>query len=151
MTIETIEMKNEGRLRQPGVRAWLRLMRIYQRIERVAGDHVRQYGLSLAQFYVLTHVGAAPGLVQQALADGLLVTKGNIVQLLDRMELSGLIERRREGRANRLYLTPTGQALYDTVVPMHEEVIAQQFDTLDAHERLQLLRLLRKLDRRLPG
>src|SRR3954468_18752130 len=118
----TLEASHQGRLRQPGARAWLRLMRIYQRIERVASDHVRGYGLSLAQFYVLTHVGAAPGIVQQHLADGLVVTKGNIVQLLDRMEASGLLERRREGRANRLFLTPTGQTLFDEVVPEHEAV-----------------------------
>ena len=145
----TIETGQQGRLRQPGVRAWLRLMRIYQRIERVASDHVRGHGLSLAQFYVLTHVGAAPGMVQQELADGLLVTKGNVVQLLDRMEASGLLERRREGRANRLYLTPTGQRLFDEVAPQHEAVIAQQFDALTADERFALLGLLRKLDRRL--
>jgi DNA-binding MarR family transcriptional regulator len=124
-------------------------MRIYQRVERVASDHVRSYGLSLAQFYVLSHVGAAPGMVQQELADGLLVTKGNVVQLLDRMEANGLIERRREGRANRLYLTQVGQRLFDEVVPEHEAVIARQFDGLTADERLTLLSLLRKLDRRL--
>ena len=137
------------RLRDPGVRAWLRLMRTYQKIERAAAQQLREYGLSLAQFYVLTHVGAAEGLVQQELADGLLVTKGNIVQLLDRLEASDLLERRREGRSNRLYLTPAGRSLYDRIIPPHEAMIAQQFRGLTSEERRQLHRLLRRLDQTL--
>jgi DNA-binding MarR family transcriptional regulator len=137
------------RLRDPGVRAWLRLMRVYQKIERAATQQLRECGLSLAQFYVLAHVGAAEGLVQQQLADGLLVTKGNVVQLLDRLEAGGLLERRRDGRTNRLYLTPDGRALYDRIIPSHEAVIAQQFGTLTPEERRELHRLLRRLDQTL--
>src|SRR3712207_8018674 len=59
---------------------------------------------SNAQFDVLAHVGAAEGITQQQLADSLLVTKGNIAQLLDRMQKRGLIERRPQGRINRLFL-----------------------------------------------
>jgi DNA-binding MarR family transcriptional regulator len=137
------------RLRDPGVRAWLRLMRVYQQIERAATQQLRECGLTLAQFYVLAHVGAAEGMVQQELADGLLVTKGNVVQLLDRLEASDLLERRREGRSNRLYLTPAGRALYDRVIPPHEGVIAEQFQGLSVEERRQLQRLLQRLDQSL--
>src|SRR5215208_8070169 len=89
--------------------AWLRLARVFQKIDQAAAEHLRQFDLNLAQFDVLARVGAAEGLMQQEVANSLLVTKSNVAQLLDRMERTGLVERRPEGRANRLYLTPKGR------------------------------------------
>jgi DNA-binding MarR family transcriptional regulator len=103
----------------------------------------------MAQFDVLAHVGAAPGITQQELADSLLVTKGNVCQLLDRMERVDLLQRQQQGRANRVYLTPRGQELYEQIVPAHEAMIEQHFLALSPSERGALLSILRKLDRSL--
>jgi DNA-binding MarR family transcriptional regulator len=46
-------------------------------------------GLNNAQFDVLAHVGAVEGMTQQELADSILVTKGNVALLLDRVEGRG--------------------------------------------------------------
>jgi DNA-binding MarR family transcriptional regulator len=110
---------------------------------------MRCKGLTMAQFDVLAHVGVSPGLTQQELADSLLVTKGNVCQLLDRMEKGDLIERRSEGRANRLFLTDQGQDLFRRVVPEHEDDIVEKFEALTPGEQAQLLDLLRKLDQSL--
>ena len=88
-------------------------------------------------------------MTQQELAESLLVTKGNVCQLLDRMESSGLLERRQEGRSNRLYLTEKGQGLFEQVVPDHEDSIARHFAALSSSEQRTLLEILRKLDRSL--
>ncbi len=136
-------------LRQPAVLAWLRLIRVCHKIERIGSEHLRRWGLSPAQFDVLAHVGAAEGITQQELADSLLVTKGNVCQLLDRMAQSGWLVRRQVGRANRLYLTDSGRALFAEVVPAHEALIAEQLKTLSPAEQLQLLALLRRVDRAL--
>jgi len=133
------------------VLAWLRLARVFQKLEQRGAEHLRPWDLSPAQFDVLAHVGAAPGITQQELADALLVTKGNVCQLLNRMERSGLIVRRQEGRANRLFLTECGQRLFAEVVPAHEAFLARQIASLSPEEQVQLLGLLRKLDRALGG
>jgi DNA-binding MarR family transcriptional regulator len=127
--------------------AWLRLMRVFQKVDRVSGEWLRAWDLSVAQFDVLARVGAMEGIVQQQLADSLLVTKGNVCQLIDRMEGRGLILRRREGRTNRLFLTDEGRRLFDEVVPAHEAFIAERFSALSPVEQGQLHELLRKLDR----
>src|SRR5688500_19916067 len=88
------------------VLAWLRVARVFHKVEQAGAEHLRQFDLNLAQFDVLAHIGAAEGLTQQEVADSLLVTKSNVCQLLDRMERAGLVARRPEGRANRLHLTP---------------------------------------------
>ena len=126
--------------------AWLRLARVFQKVNRASTEHLRAWGLSLAQFDVIAQVGSAEGLTQQELADRLLVTKGNICQLLDRLEQHGLIRRRQEGRVNRLFLTDAGQRLYQQTVPAQEAFIAGQFAALAPAEQTQLLAILRKLD-----
>ena len=136
-------------LRSPGVVAWMRLARVFQRVERDWGEHLRGWDLNVAQFDVLAHVGASEGMTQQELADSLLVTKGNVCQLLDRMEGRGWISRRQEGRANRLFLTGKGRRLFDEVVPGHEALIAGRFSALSLEEQDQLHELLRKLDKAL--
>ena len=147
----TEERREDWGLRQPAVLAWLRIARVFQKVERASSEQLRCHGLSPAQFDVLAHVGAAEGITQQQLANALLVTKGNVCQLLDRMEVAGLLVRRQEGRANRLFLTDRGRRLFADIVPAHEALIAEQFSALSAEEQVQLLGLVRKLDRALEG
>ncbi|GER92171.1 MarR family transcriptional regulator [Dictyobacter vulcani] len=128
------------------VLAWLRIFRVFQKIDRMSDVHLRTWGLSTAQFDVLAHVGAAKGITQQELADRLLVTKGNISQLLDRMEKMGWLQRCQERRSNSLSLTEKGQELYERVVPAQEDMIATKFHGLSTAEISTLLGLLRKLD-----
>jgi DNA-binding MarR family transcriptional regulator len=133
-------------LRTPGVLAWLRLARVFEKVDRASAEHLRRWGLSVAQFDVLAQVGATEGLSQQELAAKLLVTKGNVTQLLDRMQRDGLIVRCQEGRTNCLFLTEKGHRLYEEVVPAQEAFIAARFAPLARREQMQLLGLLRTLD-----
>ncbi|HEX5414043.1 MAG TPA: MarR family transcriptional regulator [Chloroflexota bacterium] len=126
---------------------WLRLARVYQKVDRASVCNLRQYGLSVAQFDILARVGHAEGLSQQELADALLVTKGNICQLLDRMAETGLIVRRQEGRANHLFLTPAGRALYEKVLPEQEALVERLFGALAPAQQAELLALLRQVER----
>lgn len=139
----------EGSLRRPALLGWLRLARLFQKIDRASADYLRGWSLSVAQFDVLARLGAAEGMTQQQLADSLLVTKGNISQLLSKMERRGLIRRCREGRALRLFLTDEGRGLFRAVVPALEDRVVRQFAALSREEQGQLLALLRRADRAL--
>jgi len=131
------------------VLAWLRLLRVSQKVERDLARQLKLWGLNNAQFDVLAHVGAAEGITQQELADSLLVTKGNVAQLLGRMERRGLIERRSQGRTNRLFLTDEGRRTFTEVVPAHEALIDDRLSVLLEEDQKQLFELLRRLDRAL--
>jgi DNA-binding MarR family transcriptional regulator len=130
--------------------AWLRLARVFHKMDHALLADLRAHGLSLAQFDVLAHVGTAEGLTQQDLADRLLVTKGNVCQLIDRLEQSGLLIRRQDGRANRISLTDAGRRLSNAALPHHEALVARMLAALSPHEQRQLTALLRKLDQTLP-
>ena len=138
------------RPRNGEVLAWLRLVRVHQKVERVAMEHLRRWDLSVPHFNILAHVSATEGLTQQEFAAARLTTKGNLSQLLDQMERCRLIERVRDGRVKRVHVTEVGRRLLAEVVTEHEAVIAAQFRALAPVDRNRLLGLLRTLDHALP-
>ena len=146
MSQQTGSFQQARNVRRPGLLAWLRLVRVFQKVDRAATDSLRCRQLSPAQLDVLAKVGSSEGISQQELADALLVTKGNVCQLLDKMEASGLLERRPDGRVNRLFLTDQGRSVHDQVVPRHDELLTRQFGALSEEDQRELLRLLRQLD-----
>ncbi len=129
------------------VATWMRLVRVFHRVQGHETAALRAHDLSLAQFDVIAQVGRDEGVTQQVLADRLLVTKGNICQLLDRLVQRGLLVRQPDGRANRIVLTTAGRAVYAEVVPAQEAQMAALFAPLNADEQAQLRALLRKLER----
>src|SRR5438067_10839914 len=133
-------------VRAAGLLAWMRLARVFQKVDRVATESLRYRQLSPAQVDVLAKVGSSEGISQQELANALLVTKGNVCQLLDKMEGNGLLERRPDGRLNRLYLTQQGREVHDEVVPRHDVLLAEHLSALTDDEQRELLRLLRHVD-----
>lgn len=135
-----------ARVHRARVSTWMRLARFYHRLDRASGELLRQWDLSVAQFDVLAQIGAREGLSQQELADHLLVTKGNISQLLARMVRRGLVHRCQEGRAMALFLTDEGRALHQRVLPAQEALVARHFATLTRAELRALSASLRMLN-----
>src|SRR5258707_12112919 len=118
--------RNSG-LRRPSVLGWLHLMRISHRVLHAAASELKAYGLSNAQFDVLTQIGAAAGILQFDLAQRLFVTQGNVTQLIDKMEARGWIKSISKGGTKSLFLTPAGQKLFDQVVSVYQDFIVKQF------------------------
>jgi DNA-binding MarR family transcriptional regulator len=131
------------------LRTWLAIVNTYQRIEQRLGRVLEAAGLTLPQFDVLANLGMTEGITQQELADKLLVTKGNVVGLLDRMESADLVERRpdpRDRRANRVYLTPRGRAALHEAFPAHLGVLREVMGRLSSADYQALSRLLERLE-----
>lgn len=130
--------------------AWLHLARIYN---RVAHEHtlvLNGHNLTSPQFDLLNRVGTEPGLSQQELASRLLVTKGNICGVADRLEKAGLITRHPDPddrRSNQVFLTEEGRATLENAVPDVTAMVAEQLMTLDEEELRTLMKLLAKIDR----
>lgn len=129
------------------VRAWVRIMRIYNRIDRRSADGMRAWGLSPARFDIINHAGLNEGATQQELADALLVTKGNVTQLLESLERDGLIRREKCGRMKRVYLTDAGREARERAMTSHLQTLTGAMDGLTPDEQQTLVRLLRKLER----
>jgi DNA-binding MarR family transcriptional regulator len=67
------ETQRASGLHHPGVLAWLRLMRVFQKIDGASARHFQAWDpelkLSTAQFDVLAQIGAAEGITQRELAE----------------------------------------------------------------------------------
>ncbi|MGU3540960.1 MarR family winged helix-turn-helix transcriptional regulator [Methylobacterium sp. A54F] len=96
------------------LRVWFRFIRLSRRVTAAVGADLREIGLSIPQFDVLSTLTEREGLTQQELAARLYVTKGNVSGLIDRLVEAGLVERRAipgDRRSHALHLTPTGADL----------------------------------------
>ena len=133
------------------VATWLRLARFVNAQHAALGTRLRERRLSLAQFDIIAQIGAREGLSQKALADRLVVTQGNVTQLLQKLERRRLVDRPPSGRSNSLQLTVAGRRLRDALVPGQERAIAGLFAALSDNELETLSRLLRKLLRAQSG
>src|SRR3954466_1746616 len=108
--------------------SWLYLVRVHDKMQRHLMEHLGNYDLTTAQYDVLAYLSRMPGITQQALAQELLVTKGNICGLIDRLSAHGLVERRNDPedrRANLLYLTTGGEKLAKEAVPAYSEFVQE--------------------------
>lgn len=148
-TGESSIVRESSRVRpvEPGVICWMRLARVYHALDRAVAEHVGCWDLSAGQFDVLAQIGGGEGVTQNQLAEALLVTKSNVCQILGRMQRRGLVEKRQDGRSNRLYLTTTGRRLYEEIVPDHQAMVGRRMQALSPEETSQLAWLLRKLER----
>lgn len=126
---------------------WFRITRIYNQSIREFNQHLKKWNLTAAQFDILVQVGSHERLSQQELANKLFVTKGNITQLLRKMEDLGLINRKQEWKTKYLILTEVGKEFFYEVVSKQEQFQASQFSNLNYKEKKQLLDLLRKIQK----
>lgn len=131
----------------PAKVVWLRMLKVVRQLGRASAVPVERAGLSMAQFVALARVGEAPGRSQGELAEWLGVTEGNASQVVGRLEAAGLVERRADRRAYRLFVTDGGRQKLRELMPDHDAAIAEHFSVLTRAEQRQLASLLRKLYR----
>lgn len=94
------------------LRVWLRFVRLQHRLSSDMSARLRDLGLSIPQFDLLSTLSEHEGATQQQLAERLYVTKGNVSGLVDRLVAAGLVERRAipgDRRSYALHLTAEGQ------------------------------------------
>ena len=102
-------------------------------------------GRTPAQFQALRTLSRHPGCSQQQLAESLGVTKGNVSQLLARLEADDLVRREPDGAAYVLRLTPAAERLTAELVPAHDAFLEQWFAALAPAQRRELERLLERV------
>jgi MarR family transcriptional regulator, organic hydroperoxide resistance regulator len=131
------------------VRTWIQLVRTFSRMERRLEHVLERHELSIPQFDILATLGFEQGITQQELAERLLVTKGNICGMIDRMEANGWVERRPDPldrRANRLFLTRRGKTRLGHTTPDEQALVKEIMGALKPAELQTLYQLLDRLD-----
>jgi MarR family transcriptional regulator, organic hydroperoxide resistance regulator len=114
-------------------RVWFRLIRLESRLGAAVSERLREIGLSVPQCDVLTTLTEEEGISQQALAQRLYVTKGNISGLLDRLESAALVERRTtaaDRRQYEIYLTQAGRETAQRAIAIQHAFVRKIFGRL---------------------
>ena len=136
------------------LRAWVQMLRTYAKAQHRMSQVFRRHGLTSPQFDILATLQRGEGLMQQDLATRLLVTKGNVCGVLDRMEAGGWIERRPDPddrRTNRIYLTESGRKIFAETLPDHHALVYETMGTLQSEEAKTLQRLLKVVEEATEG
>ncbi len=118
---------------------WLRLLSCTNIILRHLRRNLKDaYALTLPRFDLLAQVARPPlGPSLGELSRKLLVTKGNITDIVARLEAVELIERRRDdadGRIQYVFLTPAGRKLLDDILPVHDRWLRDLMQDLTREE-----------------
>ncbi len=122
------------------------MVRVGQKIGRAAEVPMQALDLTAPQFVLMTHLAQTEEMIQQDLADVQQVTKGNISQLISKLEEKQLVARNKEGRIVKVSLTRAGRQLIEGEQVQYNQFIGEHFDVLSMKEQRQLLQLLHKLD-----
>ena len=127
------------------LRVWLRFIRLHRRAVNTVAAELRELGLSIPQFDLLSTLTEREGLSQQELAERLYVTKGNVSGLLDRMVEADLVERRPipgDRRSNALYLTDRGRDLAERGIAAQRAYVARTLGSLPQADLANLERIV---------
>ena len=131
-------------------RAVVSVVRGFGAIQRQMSPHYARYGLTPAQFQMLTVINRLRGekITQRRLGQQMYVSFPNVTVMLARLERDGLIERtvNQEDRRERFVsITKEGRKLLERIWKEQPEQLERVMAGLNNDERLQLAQLLNKM------
>jgi DNA-binding MarR family transcriptional regulator len=132
------------------------LMRIGTRMATGFDQHFAEFGITQAQFRILLAVwkeGGAEGIAPSVLAHHLLIERGTISILTNRMIERGWLERQpgENRRTYRLTLARAGTQLLDKVIPLAVELADHTLSGISTTQLRQLRANLQLIESRLRG
>ena len=110
---------------------------------------MKRFGLTVTQFWTLVHLQDEEGRSLSELADLLICDKSNVTSVVDKLEETGLAERKRgkagDRRYTRVVLTKEGHELRNRVVAAHEHLTQLRLRILPPEVQHQLVTSLQAL------
>ncbi len=127
---------------------YTKLLRATGSVRTRIGCHNTVGELNDSQFGTLDMLYHVGPLHQNAIGEKLLVSKSNVVAVIDKLEEQGLVKRERSIEDRRrilVHLTEAGRDMLESLFPGHAAAITTEMSCLTASEQKELGRLCRKL------
>jgi DNA-binding MarR family transcriptional regulator len=129
------------------LKIWLRLLTCTTMIEQVVRQRLREgFDVTLPRFDLLAQLDRAPdGLMMGDLSRRLMVSHGNVTNLIDRLVEDGWVERHAvpgDRRAQLVRLTRLGKEKFDTMTPEHQRWVVDLFSKVPRKDLKALQDLL---------
>jgi MarR family transcriptional regulator, 2-MHQ and catechol-resistance regulon repressor len=144
------EHSRSAKDRSKATHVWLVLWKASHAVERQARASVAQLELGLTDFAVLEmllHKGPQP---VNTIGKRVLLTSGSITTAIDRLESRGLVHRMphpEDQRTRMVHLTGEGRRVIQRAFQLHARDMEETVKVLNSKERIELVRLLKKLGR----
>ncbi len=128
--------------------AFIKLMRATESLNQRLCRHLSEADLTVSQFGVLEallHLGPQN---QKEIGEKLLKSGGNITMVIDNLEKSGLVSRKKDQNDRRaliISLTVQGKSFIEDFFPKHLERINEEFSVLTKKEKETLGELCKKI------
>ena len=137
-----IRDKHDGALGdRSSVRVWLRLLSCTMAIEKEVQRRFAERGMTLPRFDVLAALDRHGEMNMGALSQSLLVSNGNVTQLVQKLVRDGLVEMRKlptDRRTSIVKLTDEGHVVFNRLARAHQDWIDQMVGGLDYTQRERL-------------
>lgn len=149
-----MKLQQELRLKQPlasdNHEALLSLVRTSSLMQKLSDRFFSRFGLTDVQFNILMILKEhrSEGLSQQELSEHLIVTKSNVVGLIDRLERSGYVTREAhpsDRRFNQIKLTSKGEKLEAKIEKQYFTEVDKLMNVLSAAEKKTLIRAMERV------
>jgi DNA-binding MarR family transcriptional regulator len=134
--------------KQQRVEDWVLLAQFAQAYRNLTDSFMDEISMHRAQAALLCRLFAQDGMTQSEIAQQLSVQGATVTDMLQRMEDTGLVTRRRDPDDNRLvrvYLTESGREKERSIADQFMKLEGAIFEDIDEHERAQLRQLLNRV------
>lgn len=134
------ELKVKRPISDANHEALLNVIQTASMLQKLSDRFFSRFGVTDAQFNMLMILkdSSEEGLSQQELSQRLIVTKSNVVGLVDRLERAGYLKREAHStdrRFNRIVLTTEGRDLVDRVEKFYFEEVDQMMNVLSEDQK----------------
>lgn len=127
---------------------YIKLLRASDSVTSRINTSLSAVELTESQFNVLDALYHLGSLSQRELGRKLLKSGGNITMVIDNLEKTGLVERRKvkeDRRQYRIYLTRKGKERIGKIIPQQVKLIVKEMKVLNEKEQIELQRLCKKI------
>lgn len=149
-----MKLQQELKLKQPlasvNHEALLSLVRTSALMQKLSDRFFSRFGLTDVQFNILMILkehGSA-GLSQQELSEHLIVTKSNVVGLIDRLERSGYVKRMShpsDRRFNQIVLTPKGSKIELKIEESYFAEVDKMMNALSVRQKRAVIQAMERI------
>jgi MarR family 2-MHQ and catechol resistance regulon transcriptional repressor len=132
---------------------YIKLLRAAESVHARTLSSASEAGLTPTQFGVLEALHHLGPMMLSELAAKHLKSPNNLTVVTDNLEKRGLVRRERSARDRRVvevFLTDSGRAQVEAILPRHVAAVVRDFAVLTADEQERLGALLKRLGRQLP-
>ncbi|HYP27234.1 MAG TPA: MarR family transcriptional regulator [Blastocatellia bacterium] len=149
-----MKLQDELELKRPisdaNHEALLNVIQTASMLQKLSDRFFSRFGVTDAQFNMLMILkdSSEEGLSQQELSQRLIVTKSNVVGLVDRLERAGYLKREAQStdrRFNRIVLTAEGRDLVDRVEKVYFEEVDQMMNVLSEGQKEALISAMNQI------